>query len=153
MKSNVLAIRAITAEYATQLIQPFVRWGIVIIIVLLLAIALLAFQFSHWWWLLAIPIVILTITGTVLYVVSRLIITRLSPPLNLEQSQATVQFVIKAQTVTESMQTPYFLIVFYVVKDIVLRRKSGFVETLITDSKRLRPDFNKLRKLFEAPNK
>lgn len=148
MKANIIAIRAITAEFARQFVQPFLWLGVGIMAMLLLLVGLLAFTFSQWWWLLVIPIVLLGLVGIVVWLLVRFILGRISPRLDGQQKAATKQFVTKLQFATETIQTPYPIIIFYVIRDIILRRDSGFISELTQQSKTLRPDFEELKKLF-----
>jgi hypothetical protein len=148
MKANIAAIRAITAEFARQFVQPFLWLGVGIMAVLLLLVGVLAFSFSQWWWLLIIPIILLGLVGIVVWLLVRFVLGRVSPRLDGQQQAATKQFVTKLQFATETIQTPYPIIIFYVVRDIILRRDSGFISELTQQSKTLRPDFEELKKLF-----
>jgi ABC-type bacteriocin/lantibiotic exporter with double-glycine peptidase domain len=148
MKSHITAIRAITVEFARQFIQPFLWWGIGIIGSLLIAVIILAVTVSAWWWLLAVPLIALGLMVAVIWVVVRLLATRLSPSLTVEQKNATKQFVTKIHYVTETIQTPYPLIMFQIIKDIITRTESGFIQQATQQSTTLRPDFEALRKLF-----
>jgi hypothetical protein len=148
MKSNVAAIRAVTAEFARQFVQPFVWIGLGIIIVILIIIGLLAFTVSAWWGLLIIPVILIGIVASVVWLLVRYILGRISPHLDAKQKIATKQFVTKLQFATETIQTPYPIIIFYVMRDIILRKDAGFINEVTQQSKTLRPDFEELKKLF-----
>jgi hypothetical protein len=148
MKTHIAAIRAVTVEFAMQFIRPFLWWGIAIIGSVFIAIAVLAFTVSQWWWLLAIPVVLLGLAVTVIWLVVRFILARLSPQLNIEQKIATKKFVSKIHYVTETVQTPYPVIMFQIIKDIITRTDKGFIQEITQQSTTLRPDFEELRKLF-----
>lgn len=149
MKTHIAAIRAVTVEFAMQFIRPFLWWGIGIIGSLVVAIAVLAFTVSQWWWLLAIPLILLGLAVSVIWLIVRFIATRLSPQLNTEQKVATKKFVSKIHYVTETAQTPYPLIMFQIVKDIITRTDKGFIQEVTQQSATLRPDFEQLEKLFK----
>jgi hypothetical protein len=149
MKSNVSAIRAVTAEFAQRFIQPFIWTALGMIVFMLIIVGWLAIALSEWWWLLVIPIFLLAIIGTVIWLIVRFILNRISPRLTAKQTKATKQFVTKLQFATEAIQTPYPVIIFYVMRDIILRKDSGFISEVTQQSKTLRPDFDELRKLFE----
>lgn len=148
MKANITAIRAITAEFARQFIQPFLWVGLGLIILMTIAVGSLAFALSQWWWLLLAPIILFGVVGTVIWLLVRFILNRVSPRLNAKQKSATKQFVTKLQTTTETIQTPYPVIVFYVIRDIILRKDSGFISEVTQRSKTLKPDFEELTRLF-----
>jgi hypothetical protein len=148
MKSNIAAIRAVTAEFAKQFVQPFIWIGLGVMVVLLVIIGLLIFSVSSWWGLLLIPVALLGIVATVIWLLVRLILGTISPRLDVKQKAATKQFVTKLQFATETIQTPYPIIIFYVVRDIILRKDTGFISEVTQHSKTLRPDFEELKKLF-----
>ena len=148
MKSSIAAIRAVTAEFARQFVQPFWWVGIGMIAVMVAIMTILALTLSPWWWLLAIPIAIVGLIGLVIWFLVGFILKRVSPSLNQKQKTATKHFVTKLQLATETIQTPYPVIAFYVVRDIILRRDTGFISEVTEQSKTLRPDFEHLRQLF-----
>lgn len=148
MKSSITAIRAITTEFARQFIQPFLWVGLGLIILMIVAVGSLALYLSQWWWLLLAPIILFGIAGTVVWLLVRFILDSVSPHLNPKQKTATKHFVTKLQTTTETIQTPYPVIVFYVVRDVILRKDSGFISEMTQQSKTLKPDFEELKKLF-----
>jgi hypothetical protein len=148
MNTNIAAIRAITAEFARQFVQPFLWIGLGVISCLVILTILLALNLSPWWWLLAIPVVILGIAATIIWLVVRLILTGLSPRLNSTQKTATKQFVAKIQFAKDTIQTPYPVMIFYVIRDIIFRRDKGFLSEVSEHSRTLKPDFEALKKLF-----
>lgn len=148
MKSHIATIRAVTVEFAMQFIRPFLWWGLGIIGGLLVIVSTLAFTVSQWWWLLAIPTFLLGLVGAVVWLIVRFIALQLSPQLNAQQKTATKKFVTKIHNVTETIQTPYPLIIFRIVKDIITRTDAGLIQEVTQQSTTLRPDFEDLRKLF-----
>lgn len=149
MKPNIAAVRAITAEFARQFVQPFFWVALGLLVCLVIITALLAVNISPWWWLLAIPVVILGLAGAIIWLIVRLILRGLSPRLNTEQQTATKQFAAKLQFAKDTIQTPYPLIIFYVIRDIIFRRDNGFISEVTEHSRTLKPDFDRLKELFE----
>jgi hypothetical protein len=148
MKSHITTIRAVTVEFAMQFVRPYLWWALGIIGGLLVIVGILAFTISQWWLLLAVPIVLLGLVGTVIWQIVRFIASQLSPKLNVQQKTATKKFVTKIHHVTETVQTPYPLIMFRIVKDIITRTDTGLIQEVTQQSTTLRPDFEELRKLF-----
>ncbi len=148
MKSHIAAIRAITAEFAGQFIRPFLWIACGIILSLLAVVALLVYLVSEWWLLLLVPIIMITLVGVIVWLVVQFILKTLSPPLNAQQKNATKEFVGKLESTIETIQTPYPVIMFYIIRDIVFRRDSGFISETTDRSKTLKPDFEALRQLF-----
>jgi hypothetical protein len=148
MKASITAIRAITAEFARRFIQPFIWVGLGLVILMIVSVGSLALTLSQWWWVLLAPVILFGIAGTVVWLLVRFILNRVSPHLNAKQKKAVKQFVTKLQTTTETIRTPYPVIVFYVIRDIILRKDSGFINEVTQQSKTLKPDFEELTKLF-----
>lgn len=148
MKPSITAIRAITAEFARQFVQPILWVVLGIIVCLMIIVVLLAVNLSAWWWLLAIPVVILGFAVAIVWLLVRLILAGLSPRLNTTQKAATKQFVSKLQFASETIQTPYPVMIFYVIRDIIFRRDKGFLSEVTEQSRTLKPDFDALKKLF-----
>lgn len=148
MRSNIAAIRAVTAEFARQFIQPFIWTALGMIVFMLIIVGWLALALSEWWWLLGIPIFLFTVIGMVIWLITRFILNRISPRLNAKQKKAIKEFVTKLQFTTEAIQTPYPLIIFYVIRDIILRKDSGFISEITQQSQTLKPDFEELKRLF-----
>jgi hypothetical protein len=148
MKTHIAAIRAITSEFAQQFVRPFLWIALGIVLTLLIIVGLLAFLVSQWWLLLLIPILIISLVGTIMWLIVRFALKSLSPPLDARQKSATKEFVSKLESTIETVKTPYPIIIFYVIRDIVMRRDSGFISEITQRSKTLRPDFEELRQLF-----
>lgn len=148
VKPSIAAIRAITAEFARQFVQPFIWIALGIMACLIIVVLLLSINVSAWWWLLAIPVVILGIAMTVVWLIVRLILAGLSPRLDSTQKTATKQFVTKLQFTKDTIQTPYPVMIFYVIRDIIFRRDKGFLSEVTEHSRTLKPDFEALKNLF-----
>ncbi len=149
MNPLIQALRAITSRYALTVLNPILKIAAGIIIAILICLTILVIKVSLWWLILLVPFigtaVLLFLIGLGAHVVAHVI----APDMNKIQKQATKEFVNKAQGVAEGLQTPQFMIIYYLVRD-VLRRKwdTGFVKTMTTKSTQLKPDFDALVKLF-----
>ncbi|MBC7869022.1 hypothetical protein H7X69_02500 [Candidatus Saccharibacteria bacterium] len=148
MKSSLLAIRSIGAEFANRVFYPVLIIGIVVAIVLVALIVWLA-TLSEWWLLLAIPIVMVICVGAGLLAIVKLVIRYVTPPQSYLQKKAVKQFVDKLQGVAETVATPKFILLFQIVRDIAAPRENGFIGTLSSDTLSLRGDFKELKGLFD----
>lgn len=149
MKPDVIVIRALTVEFARQFIRPFIWMALGIIAGLLVLTGVLAFTLSHWWWLLAIPILLIGLIGVIIWLVIHLIAKQLSPRLDAQQKYAVEEFIDKLRFVVETVRTPYPIIILGVIWDIITRNENGIIRKMATQSKTLRPDYEKLRKLMQ----
>lgn len=94
------------------------------------------------------PVIVLAILGVVAYISARAVTKRLRPELTKAQASDVVAFVDKLERVASNLQTPMFMIIFHVMRDVVLPRKNTFIGTAANDSVSLREDFLKLQKNF-----
>jgi hypothetical protein len=148
MQANIKAIRAITAEFAQEFVRPFVWISLGVIITLVIIVGLLAYFISGWWLLLLVPIILIALIGTAIWLAAQFTLKTLAPKMNVQQKNETKNFVTKLQFAVETLQTPYPIIIFYVIRDIVLRRDSGFISQVTQHSRALKPDFEELKRLF-----
>lgn len=147
MKSSFLAIRSIGTEFANRLFYPVVITGAVAAAVLVI-VALWLTTFSSWWWLLFVPIVMAVCIGIAVFVIVKLVIRSITPPQTRQQKQAAKQFVDKLQLVAEASQTPKFILLFRIVRDIAAPREHGFIGNLAATTGSLKTDFVKIRNSF-----
>lgn len=148
MKPSFLAIRSIGTEFANRLFYPVVITGAVVAAVLVI-VALWLTTLSSWWWLLFVPIVIAICVGLAVFIIIKLIIRSITPAQTKQQKQSAKQFVDKLQLVAEATQTPKFILLFRVVRDIAAPRESGFIGNLATTTSSLKGDFIELRNTFK----
>ncbi len=147
MKSSLLAIRSIGTEFANRLFYPVVIAGAIAAAVLV-ALGFWLTTFSSWWWLLFIPIVMAICIGLAVFVIIKLVIHSITPPQTKQQKQAAKQFVDKLQTIAEVTQTPKFILLFRIVRDIAAPRDNGFIGDLTSTTSSLKSDFVKIKNSF-----
>ena len=150
MKSQILAVRAICAEYARQAIQPLIFIALGALLGYILLISFLVIQFSNWWALFFLPVIpaafILAIGAAITITAIRLF----APHMTKEQKQLARAYVTSFTEVTGHIQTPKLLIIFKVALDIYRRRwQDGFIQKTTAQSVRLKTDFQALAKSFE----
>lgn len=151
MKSSLLTIRAIGAEFANRV------WLPTLLIALALAAVLVGLwiwltTYSAWWWLLGFPIVIILSVALGVLVITKLVIRYVRPSQDTTQKHAVKQFVDKLQRVSDVVQTPKFVLLFQIVRDIASPKADGFIGTISSDSSTLKKDFKELQKLFKEAN-
>ena len=149
MKPSLLTIRAVGSEFANRLWLPIVIIAVIISVILIGLVWWLSVNVSGWWILLAIPVSILLSVAFVVLTVFKLVIRYVAPPQNKQQRQRVRAFVDKLQSVSDAVQTPKSVLLFYIVRDIAAPRDNGFVTTLTSNSSALKGDFTKLRQTFE----
>lgn len=127
----VLAIRAVSAEFARRMYIPVVCIaGSLALIVLIVLIWLTTL--SGWWWLLLAPVILLLVAGIVVALVSGLIIKLVNPAQNKKQRGLVTSFVDEIQTTSDVVHTPKFIILFRLVKDITFPGKKSYINELTT---------------------
>jgi len=147
MDANIRVIRAVGSEFARRKLRPF-------IVVYLLAASLSVLggvwltTVNSWWWLLAAPVIALAVAGLGVLLGIRWLIKRIAPKLTKAQKSGVNQFVDKLERVAENLQTPMFLVVFRVVRDVLWPRKEAFIKTVANDSTSLHKDLSGLIQMF-----
>ncbi|MBC7943261.1 hypothetical protein H7X68_02065 [Candidatus Saccharibacteria bacterium] len=147
MKSSLLAIRSVGAELANRMFYPVLIIG-ALGAVAVMALILWLTTSSQWWWLLAIPAIMAICVGIGLLTMVKLIIRYVTPSQSVVQKKATKQFADKLQRFSEVAQTPKFILLFKIVRDIAAPRENGFIGTISSDTSSLRGDFQELKKKF-----
>jgi hypothetical protein len=105
--------------------------------------------FSNWWLILfAVFIIAVSVVLGVLMVV-RLVIKSVTPVQSREQRRQTKAFVDKLQRLSDAAQTPKFILLFRIVRDIAAPRANGFIGTISNDTVSLKRDFVTLSKTFK----
>lgn len=149
MNSTVAALRAISSIFLRRILRfVFIVIGIVLIL-LYGVVTYSAIEYSLWALLilvilLPLTLIILTISLGLWYITGKL----LPRQLNKTERRQVLDFTDKISSVIERGRTPYPIAVLLVVKDIIRRRDSKFLNELIADSKSLRGEFSKIKKLF-----
>lgn len=148
MKPTLLAIRSVGAEFANRIF-------VIVAITAFLASACLVglgwwlTTFSDWWWLLFVLIVIIISVVFGVLVIVKLIIRSVAPGLSRSQKKQTRAFVDKLQRLSEVSQTPKFLLLFQVVRDIAAPRENGLIASISNDTSSLKHDFAELIRTFK----
>jgi hypothetical protein len=150
MNSTILAVRAITSEYATQLLLPLLWTGLAIYAVLMALIIWIAVEVSPWWLLLAFVPTIVIIAGVAVWIGAWILSKRLAPVMNKTQRKATRKFVGHIGKIAENLGTPRFILVFRIIKDVMTRPNSGqtFIGELSQTPGDMKREFEQLRSLF-----
>jgi hypothetical protein len=150
MNSTVLAIRAITSQYATQLLWPILWIGLGTYALVMTLIIWVSVEVSPWWLLLAFVPTIVFLVGLALWVGSWILSKRLAPIMNNAQKKATKKFVSHVGRVAEQLGTPRFILIFRVLKDVMSQPNSGqtFIGELSQTPGDMKRDFEHLRSLF-----
>jgi NADH:ubiquinone oxidoreductase subunit 6 (subunit J) len=148
MKSTVIVIRAIGAEFARRIVFPVIVIGALITVALLTLGGWLTTQ-NAWWWVIEALFILYALIFVAVTVVVLVIIRTLAPTLSKTQKQSVKNFVDKLGAVAEHLQTPQLVIIFNIVRDMLRPNRHGFIESVSTETKSLAPDFAKLRKDFE----
>lgn len=148
MTSSLLAIRAIGAEFANR-IYFFVAITIGGVSAILLALSIWLTTYSSWWWLLVAAFIIGTSVVVGVLIIIKLVIKSVSPPLSKTQKRQTKTFVDTLQRLSEVSQTPKFILLFQIVRDIAAPRENGFIASISGDTSSLKRDFIKLSDTFK----
>ncbi len=150
MDKTVLAVRAITAQYAKRWLLPFLFIGAGIYAIVMSIIAWVAAVASQWWWLLSIVPTILFVISLGIWIFAWVLAGRISPPLSSRQKKAAKRFNERIDGVAEKIATPKFVILYRVIKDVVMRPTSSktFIGEIAQEPGEMRRAFDDLRSTF-----
>lgn len=123
----LLAVRAVSAEFAQRLFLP-VTLAVGGIILALLIIIVWLVTISAWWWLLLAPLILVTVVFIFAVALTQVALVFLKPQQTKEQQRVVRTFVSSLQEATETAQTPKFLLLAYVIRDVLFPTKESFVK-------------------------
>jgi len=148
MNASIAVIRAVAGEITNRIYLPILITAIVIA-ALLTGLVIWLTTMNAWWLLLAIPLVIAILIVGALLIIVRIIIAAVTPSQNKTQRKEVKAFTDKLLNLSEITQTPKFILLFRIAKDVLSSNKSHYVESVISDTASLRSDFTALRRSFE----
>lgn len=148
MKPTLQASRSIAAEFIRRLYAP-IALTVGIVFVCLLALSVWLTTLSIWWWIAVgfMTFLLLLLIGILL--VLRIIVNNIAPTRSRTQKTQTKAFVDKLQNVSEVIQTPKFILLFRIIRDVIWRRKTSYLSTLTNDTASLKRDFMALADTFQ----
>lgn len=132
-----LAIRAVSAEFAKRMYIPvtLITGGILVV---LIGFSIWLVTMSGWWWFLLGPLLFLAIVFVIAATLTALLINILKPAQNKTQRKEVRQFVDSLQHTSEAIQTPKFIILFRLVKDVVFPSQQGYIRELTANATSLK---------------
>ena len=144
MNDTFFTVRAIGAELARRIYLPVV---IAFAIAALILIALLSWAVSIdlLWLIVAVPLFGLLIVAAVILAVVGFIFKRLAPRINKSQRKQVSVFVDRLQSLSEIAQTPKFILLLKIARDVVSPKQSHFLSSSVQNSLALKKDFNELK--------
>jgi len=125
----VLAVRAVSAEFAQRIYLPIVAIVGAALLVLL-GFSIWFVFLSEWWWFLLAPVIFLTLIFIFAATIGGLILRMLRPRQTKAQRYEVSNFVDSLQKSSEVIHTPKFLIFARLIKDILLPGKESYVREL-----------------------
>jgi len=143
----LLAVRAVSAEFAERLFIPVLLivggalFALLIVVVWLVTL-------SGWWWFLLAPLIIVSVVFIFVVALTRVALIFLKPPQTKAQRQSVRTFVDALQESSETITTPKFVLFFYVVRDVLFPTKEGFVRKVAANASTLQREFTNIIKSF-----
>ena len=125
----VLAVRAVSAEFAQRIFLPVVliTGGVIVV---LLGVTIWLTTLSGWWWFLLAPLIIVTILSIFATVIGWIALRILTPEQTKDQKKQVRSFVDDLQETSEAVQTPMFILLFRVLKDVLFPSKESYIRKL-----------------------
>lgn len=149
MVAHTKLVRAISSEFVARKLRVIAS---VIALSLLAAVSMSLWltTVNVWWWLLAAPVIMCTLLIAGALCVALAMVKMLRPTMTHDQKSGTIHFVDKLERVAEHVQTPTFILIFRVLRDMIRPRGRTFIESAAEDSTTLHTDLAKLERLFQV---
>lgn len=119
MDSTILAMRAVTAVYAKQLLWPALYTVVAVYAVIFALSYWLASTFHPLWWLLALMLTPIFLAACVVWAIAFALTSRIHPKLTRTQKTLTRDIVSHVSHIAEQLGTPKFIILSRIVRDVV----------------------------------
>lgn len=149
MTPSFTALRSIASEFAFRVYAPVVIvMAIVAIIVTILMIWLITM--SLWWLLLAVPAFLVIMLGGAVLFIGYVILKVIKPVQTKTQAKMVKAFVDKIQHLSEITQTPKVILLFRVIRDAVVVKKSSYIQSVIDDTASLKKDYQEIIAAFSV---
>lgn len=150
MNANILAVRALSAQFALRILRTTFWVGLAVYVFLIGMSWWLASAISGWWWLLGALVTLGAIIAGVVWLLFFLFVRSLRPSLNATQRKLCASLITQITDIPELASTPKFLLLWYVVRD--LYQKTPFSETYIGEVVKkpgqMKRDFEELKGSF-----
>lgn len=143
-----LAIRAISAEFAQRIFTPtiYVVGGALLVSI---GISIWLVTISAWWWFLLAPLIFLGVLFIFAVTIAGFIIRLLQPRQTKTQRREVRSFVDALQSTSEAIQTPKFILLFRLIKDILFPTEKGLVQELSGNASTLKNGLKTLVASFQ----
>ena len=150
MKPTVQAARAITGTTFQRIFKP-VAWLITAVLAIVYTLIIIAsIKISLWWLVFLIILVPFTLIALVLGWLLWQIASRITPrKLNKTEKFQINQFVDSLLGIWEIKSTPMPIVAFMIGKDLLRRRNSTYIDSIVNNSQSLKTNFSQIAKLFE----
>lgn len=144
----ILAVRAIATEFANRIYLPVVVIaGSILFVLLILFIWLVTL--SGWWWFGLVPVIFVSIIFTILATITGFLIYLLKPSQSKTQKRKVKSFVDGIQKSAEAVQTPKFLLLIRLIKDVVMPGSRSYVRELASTATDMKADLQDIIDSFK----
>lgn len=148
MKTSILTIRAIGAEFAESLFKSASLTAIIASI-LLIALTVWLTSMNGWWWLLCWLFIMAILVGFILLFIAKKIITAIRPSMTPEQKAMAKSLAQRIESASDVAQVPRIPLLLKVIRDVRQPHEDGFIAMLSTETAGLKNDVIALNKSFE----
>lgn len=145
----LLAVRAISVEFAKRIYYPVSISGVAVLFVLVFAAVWLVTQ-SAWWLFLLVPLILIFLVFTTVSIIAGLVLRLIQPAITAQQKKNIKAFVDKLQSIAETIGTPKFVLLLRLTKDVLFPNKTGLVSELSSHTTSLKPDFDAIVDSFRS---
>ncbi len=148
MNAIQLASRAVFSAYVQKLLRPI---EIVTASVLLLSVAAagyLSSSVSIWWLLLFVPLILLSLIASVIWLIVTGLLRRFTPVQSQTQKREVQRFVGLVGSHADLLGLTKFGLIVRVIQDVIRRSDKNILSSTIDDSKELSATFKNVVNSF-----
>lgn len=143
----ILATRAISSEFIRREVLGLFVFGAVTIAILHI-LGLWLISMSSWWWILEILFIVLSSVFAILSLIVFFIIKLVKPEQTSKQRKQVKKFVDSLQELSDTAQTPKFILLFRLIKDILIPSQTSMISQITSQASSLKPDLETIIKSF-----
>lgn len=147
-KPIILATRAISSEFIRREYSSLL-WIVGGALVIFHILGIWLISQSTWWWLLEGVFILLTAVAIVACGLAVVAIKLLRPTQTKNQRKMIKKFVGSLQEIADTAQTPKFVLLFRLFKDILLPSQDSLVGQITSKATSLKPELQEIVRSFD----
>jgi hypothetical protein len=150
MSATTNATYAVLAAYSRKILRPVEMTAVVIFAAAVAGATYLIVSFSAWWWLLMLVVILYGVLGSILWLILRYTLDKITPEQTAKQQMAVKAFIVKSSKVADTLGISQFALLLRIVQDVLHRKQSNILTEFAKDSNDLKHEFEKVIQAFAS---